>query len=408
MPLDTSVFDKLKTFEDYNKADQTFQLQKATAAQALQTSDLDQKTKQLALAGQIVGNASTDQNSYDQARAFANSKGIDTSFLPDQFDPNVVSRLRFAGATPTAQLSALIASQGHQLKAGIATGDVGGYGYGGAPVMAPNAPPVVSTAAPAPKAQMTPDQQKTALSSLYDAPAVDAQPVTLSADASPQFSFRAQEPGETIDAYKGKQQQAFEQFKTNNAPAIKQAEKTAEKKGEMAATKEDNANSSSNTFDQLQQNIAALKQLSPQIPAQGMILSPEQSAGLSLRAGAIPVIGKNSGGSVGGADAANAIASYKEISEQQVINSLKQLVQGGQIRGNQFIEKIISRGSLAPIDGTDDKGRQQILDQLVAELGNANTNAQNQSANYNGGTPQSMQPIPVPQANSGIKFLGFK
>jgi hypothetical protein len=33
MPLDTGVFDKIKTFQDYQKADQEFQLKKALALQ---------------------------------------------------------------------------------------------------------------------------------------------------------------------------------------------------------------------------------------------------------------------------------------------------------------------------------------------------------------------------------------
>jgi len=49
MPIDPSVFDKIKTFTDYQKADQAFQLQKALQAQQLQTSDIQNQLQQFQL-----------------------------------------------------------------------------------------------------------------------------------------------------------------------------------------------------------------------------------------------------------------------------------------------------------------------------------------------------------------------
>lgn len=418
MPIDPNVFANIKTFGDYQKADQAFQIQKALQTQQLQTGDIDAQAKKLSLLGQIVGNSSIDQPTYEKSRAYAQSVGIDTSGLPDQYNADIVGRLRFAGATPTAQLSALIATQGHQLKAGISTGDVGAYGYGnnnGIGAASPSAPQSVDPrnitpaqarvlppsgipAQPGDAAKATsvftqdadaPVTPESLVNNPPPPPAPASAPIT---ESTPQFSFRTQSPGETIQAYDAANIAAQKKFELNNGPAIAGAKKRTESKAELGVKKEDQANTAVNTFGQLQQNIDALRKLSPSIPDQGVILNPEQQAAMKLRMKALPLIG----GAVGDSAPSDAIASYKEISEQQVINALKQLVSSGQIRGNQFIEKIISRGSLAPIDGTTtDPGRQQILNQLEAELKNSTVNAQNQSAQINGGSQQQFQPIPV-------------
>jgi hypothetical protein len=378
MPLDTGVFDKIKTFQDYQKADQEFQLKKALAAQTIGTGELENQAKKLSLVGQIVGNNSIDQSSYDRSRQVAADQGLDVSALPDEFNPDVVNRLRFAGATPTAQLTAMIASQGHALRAGIATGDVDAYGYGNAPTTAPTAQ------APAkPTQPMTTDNAKKVID-VFGGDDAPAKPVVLSSDNPPAapaanagFTFRAQKPGETIDAYKNAQQQGFEAYKST--PAVITTQKKAEKQGELDATNAENARHSTEMTQRLNQNLDALEKLVPDMP-DSSYLPPDWKATFDKRN---PLSDHKS---------ANAYSQFQEINQQQMINGLSELVKSGQIRGNQFIEKIISRGYMI---NPDDPKEAQLADikNLKAELANINTSAQNIAGNS-----QPYQPIPVTTA----------
>jgi hypothetical protein len=123
MPVDPSIFNNVKTYQDY--ANQQRQLDAAN-----QSAQLDAISKQSQIANMLIG-SSVDQPSYDLARAKLQRFGIDTSQFPEQFDTNIVSMARYGGATPTAQLNALITQQRLALDAGKATGDVTGFGYGG-------------------------------------------------------------------------------------------------------------------------------------------------------------------------------------------------------------------------------------------------------------------------------------
>lgn len=175
--LDASILGKVTPFADVMAGQQQKQIVQQTAL-------TDQFAKQFQLAGQIIGNSAVDQPSYDKARAYAQSQGVDTGFLPDQFNPDVIDHLRFAGATPTAQLSAMIADQGHRLKAGIAGGgDIGAYGYKPSNTAPTNAP-IVSTP-PTQNKSMTPPEQNQAINDLYGDNtdnSLPAQPVVLTGD----------------------------------------------------------------------------------------------------------------------------------------------------------------------------------------------------------------------------------
>lgn len=85
MPLDTSVFDKIKTFGDYQKADQEFQLKKQLVGQQLQSGGIDAASKANIYATQLLsGAAAGGQSSYDQARQNLTNQGIDVSnYAPD-------------------------------------------------------------------------------------------------------------------------------------------------------------------------------------------------------------------------------------------------------------------------------------------------------------------------------------
>lgn len=81
MPLDTSVFNNIKTFADYQKADQAFQLSKALQNQQLQTGGIDAASKGTMLGAQLQAQASAngDQATYEAGKARAASLGLDTS-----------------------------------------------------------------------------------------------------------------------------------------------------------------------------------------------------------------------------------------------------------------------------------------------------------------------------------------
>lgn len=105
MPVDLSVFDRLKTLGDYNKANQDFMAQKALAAQQLQGGQIDALKKQNDYSTQILAaaTASGDQASYDTAKAHLGQLGIDTS----QYAPDVATGAVQAQAARQALISPL-------------------------------------------------------------------------------------------------------------------------------------------------------------------------------------------------------------------------------------------------------------------------------------------------------------
>lgn len=96
MPLDTSVFDKIKTFQDYNQAQQDFDMRKALAAQQLQGGDTQNRLQNFQLAAGMRTTAinalsnSTDQPSYEANLSSLIPLGIDPKAFPAQFDPGQI------------------------------------------------------------------------------------------------------------------------------------------------------------------------------------------------------------------------------------------------------------------------------------------------------------------------------
>lgn len=391
MPLDTSVFDKVKGFQDYQRADEEFQMRK-------QAAQLDNHAKQLSLVGQVVGNSSTDQDSYDRARAYAQNLGVDTSFLPDQYDPNVINRLRFAGATPTSQLSAMLQQQQMALRAGTATGDVGAFGYG-APqtsgsqltnnqVLSPKSSP------PLKSASMSQGDQNKAVNDIFGGDNA-ASPVILSTD-SPQpspankFSPPPQNPGETITAYKNRVDTAFNAFKSD--PNYIADSKKAEKTGEFTAANEEGAKVQSETLKRLDENLNALKMLNDNLPEYGGIAPVGVKARLGL-------IGGNALGD--GGKGYDALQKWDEINQQQVVNAIGDLVKGGQIRGNQFIEKIINRGY-----AVDPNAQKNTRADQIEILRNELKNAAAQAKNIAGGNADYTPTLPNQNPKPGTTMQG--
>lgn len=402
MPIDAGVFNNIKTFADYQRADQDFQMRRALAAQQLQTGDIDAASKANAYKTQLLsGAAAGGQQAYDQARQTLQGQGIDTS----EYAPDV--------GTANAQLqSARLAqsSLGSLLNAGLKmdSNDIARAGITGVlpagsnvPAIAagilPNAAPTAGQAAPQSVAQPQQDapysvtdvmQAKTAMDNgQMPAPPASTPNLPTSAPAntaavSPRFSPPAQNPNETLPAYNARAQRAFEAYKTD--PAVIGAQESAKKTGADAAESQKGAIVSTETMQRLDQNLDALKGLNTNLPDYGGIL---------------PVSVKARGELIGGDNKGyDALQKWDAINQQQVVNAISELVKGGQIRGNQFIERIINRG-FAVDPNAPKQTRADEIETLRNELKNAAVQAQNTSASYSGAAKGNYVPT-LPQSQS--------
>lgn len=345
-PFDFGALSKPTSFLDYQRLNDQFQQQKQLMQSQIAGGQIDQQTKALQLAGQIVGN-STDQASYDKTRAYAQSAGVPTGFLPDQFDPNVINRLRYFGATPTAQLSAMLQGQQMALKAGKATGNIEEYGYHGLtqPDMQPQSYPTGN-----PNIQANTPAGNAAIVDLYGDGST--QPVPMPAK------------GETTAAYTAR---------TKNDPDIIAANAKAKQQGADAAKNQLGATESNESVQRLSQGLDALDQLNTGLPS-AEVLPVSIKAEFDKR------------NPLSNHSQSSTYNQFQQINQQTIINGLSQLVKSGQIRGNQFIEKIISRGYAVDPDA-DIKTRAAEINNLRNELSNINTSAQNIAGKNQGYTP---------------------
>lgn len=118
-----------------------------------QTAQATTKKTQMEIVGNYIGGTS-NQNSYDKAKDALQKTGIDTDFLPDKFDADYVSKMKFMAASPTAQLSALMQQQQMALRGKIAGLD--NPSAPSAPAAAPTSSPSPST--PPPSASSPPEE----------------------------------------------------------------------------------------------------------------------------------------------------------------------------------------------------------------------------------------------------------
>jgi hypothetical protein len=245
MPLDTGVFDKIKTFQDYQKADQEFQLKKALAAQQLQSGGIDAASKANVYATQLLSGA-TDQGSYDRAKQQLAFNGIDISPWAADFETGskqaqqarlaqspLGSLLNFGTKLDSNANAASIAhgevptdpnATAHALLQGGINQIVPGAGNlivpsAAAAPSAPAAPGAVPASAP-----MTTENAQKAID-LFGGDNTPAQPVVLSTDKPARFSPPKQGPNETNAAYNARVQQDFEAYKSD--PSVIAAQETA-------------------------------------------------------------------------------------------------------------------------------------------------------------------------------------
>lgn len=136
MPIDPNVFANIKTFGDYQKADQAFQLQKALQTQQLQTGGIDAASKANVYKTQLLsGAAAGGQPAYDQARQTLQQQGIDTSeYAPDvQTAMQQLQSARLAQSPLGALLNAGTKIDANNIAAAGVTGQIDGGAKFGLP-----------------------------------------------------------------------------------------------------------------------------------------------------------------------------------------------------------------------------------------------------------------------------------
>lgn len=424
-------FANLKTFEDYNKADQDFQARKALAAQQLQTGGIDAASKANIYKTQVLSGAvAGGQPAFDTARAQLQQMGIDTSDIaPDvQTASQQLNASRLAQSPLGPLINAGLKDQANQIAAASAMGNanqtefpslLGGVVPGLVKTGSPQPAPIAPKAAP--RGTMTAPQQAANMADLYSADNAPVQtnvmpnavtsgapaPANITAPGDTQvtqvatptikpFSFRAQQPGETLGAYKDAQQQAFEQYKA--VPDYLKAKAKSEALGKDQADAEKNAIGAAANYDQVVQTINGIKSL---IDAPGGL--PQDRYGVP--AGAKAWFSQNFGDQL----QANNANAFTKLNEAQTIGAIKELASTGQIRMTRTLENILNRGYLIE-SGASDVSKKQQADTILAELQNSKVAAQNVDTGLNGGAQGAYTPMPTAAAsnNSGIKFLGFK
>lgn len=410
MPIDAGVFNNIKTFADYQRADQDFQMRRALAAQQLQTGGIDAASKANAYKTQLLsGAAAGGQQAYDQARQTLQGQGIDTS----EYAPDV--------GTANAQLQSARLAQsplGSLLNAGLKmdSNDIARAGITGVlpagsnvPAIAagilPNAAPTAGQAAPPSVAQPQQDapysvtdvmQARTAMDNgQMPAPPASVQNLPVSAPAntaaiSPRFSPPAQNPNETLPAYNARAQRAFEAYKTD--PKYLQASKAAEKTGELSAVDQEAANKAQELTNRLKMNLEAMQRLNPDVPSAGIFPESLQEYGSQVSA-AHPNLTLGMGDNGKGVTAAN---QWDQINNQQVISEIQQFLASGgaNTRINQTLDRIMRAASAVDKSGLPNSRSAQINNAL-AEISNKNVSGQNLAATTNGAPKQEYSPIPV-------------
>lgn len=424
MAIDPNVFNNIKQFADYNRADQAFQLQKATQEQALQSGGIDAASKANVYATQVLSAATAtgDQGAYDQAKQTLQQNGVDTS----TWAPDVATGAQQAQAARLAQspYGTIFNAQQKVIANNIAGAGVMGTTNNSftqpvpslnpvngqisiTPQIAQQAPAQASSA-PAPQGQtpsaamvgnnavMAPADKAAATQDVFNP--TPAAPVNLPGASdqraapvqAPNFSFRAQVPGETLAAYKDAQQQAFEQYKAS--PQYLQTAAIAGDTGKAISDANVNAIKSDESAKRLQPNFDNLRSVNNDVP--------DNSYGIPA---SIKAYASSTGITGDGGKAAEALDQWKMVNEQQTLTALGQLVSGGQIKSNRQIVKMLETGNFVP-ENLQPAERLKLIDVLENESKNQATSAGNIAARLQGGeaqpyvstSPQSATPSGLP------------
>lgn len=426
MPIDASVFDKIKNYSDYAQADQDFQMRKAAAAQALQTGGIDAASKANIYKTQLLsGAAAGGQSAYDQARATLQQQGIDTSeFAPDvatagqqlqaaRLAQSPLGSLINAGTKMTANDLAAVATYGSMEAAqkagykpeGMALPNMGSFS-GVTPSVAPSAPPSsvappATTPAPTPAPNPISPPNAAAVQAVF--PAANAVPPVNTASsiagtnltpsgalpgteqlqppiagATPKFNPPPQNPGESIAAYNARVQQAFESYKAD--PAVVQQQASAKAQGEAAGEFPEKAAAAQELMGRIDKNLDAMVQSNPDVPQSRWGVSADSRAWLSQN--------------FGSQDAANAYNAFTKVNKAQILNGIQELVQSGSIRNSKALINLVSDVN-AIDENANPASRAQQIGAVRAEIHNLATSSANINARLNGGQVQPYENVPV-------------
>lgn len=212
MPVDPSVFNNVKTYQDYKNQQDAVDLQRAQVGAALGTANIDNLTKQNVLKGQYLSAAAGtgNQETWDATKNKLGALGIDTSDIPS----DVTNGAKYADALKIAQSSygALI-NGGTKLAGvtGVIPGALANLVGGAAPATQQSAntqpiqAPAGATAAPAP-VSVNPVNASDLGSDPTIVRAVSQVPnavrPAVSVPTQTQITMPTKSPTETIDAYK--------------------------------------------------------------------------------------------------------------------------------------------------------------------------------------------------------------
>ena len=403
MPVDPSVFNNIKTYQDYKNAQDAVDLQRAQVGAQLQGANIDALTKQNLLKGQYLSAAAGtgDQGTWDATRQKLGGLGIDVSDVP----PDVATGTQYANSLKIAQspygalinggkaisdmtgtipsaLSSLIG--GNTIPTSRALPDRSIPSDNGMRTQPPIIPvqnggelaPVGSTVAPQINgSDLSLDPTIARAVSNQSTSGINLPAKSPNVVLAPQIAMPTRDLSETFTAYKER-------------PDVIAAQAKAKKTGEDSAAAQKAAIDSSENFNLVDQNLTSLERLNPNIPSQGVILSAQGKADFNQR--------------FGGDDKsiANALSSAKLLNESQIINAIKNLASSGQIRMSRTLENIINRGYLIDLN-LDAKGRQDQINIIRSEMKNGAVNANNVNASINGGqTQEYTNPIPIQQLSN--------
>lgn len=427
MPIDPSVFNNIKSFADYQKADQDFQARKALAAQQLQGGAIDQASKANVYATQVLSAAaaSGDQGAYDQGLQTLKNNGVDVS----AWAPDVQTGAQQAQAARMAQspLGTLFNAQqkviGNNIAGTAAMGSTGAAAATGflqpVPSISPSGgisiTPQMTTQAPAPAAapaasnapapmgsqvQAGTPAGDQAISDMYGAAPASAPPAPAATSiAPPRFSPPKQDAGETNQAYNQRVQTAFEAYKADPAYIAASAAAGATGKNQADASKA--AVGAGANYDQVVQTINAIKALNSSpagLPQDRGFLSASTQAKLAQNLGDTTIGNMLGVPPQAVADNENA---FTKLNEAQTIGAIKELASTGQIRMTRTLENILNRGYLIE-PGASPASKNQQSDLILAELNNSKIAAQNVNAGMNGGQAAPYQKMPVAAAPTGV------
>lgn len=389
--LDTNVFDKIQTVDDYNKANTDFLLKKQQAQQALQTGNIAQANQANVYATQLISGATAtgDQNQYNSVLNTLKSNGIDTS----AWAPDVATAQKQAQAARLAQsplgslLNAGLKVDSNNIAMGGLTGQVpqlnGVAGLVGG--VLPGAPSP-QTAQPAPQASVsmgTPPAPQAA-------PQPEAQPALPASlpQSNSKFIPPQRDPNQTLAAYQQQYQQALEAYKTD--PSVLTNQAAAADQGKVNVANQEAANKADELTKRLTQNLNGMLQLNDTVPQSGFI--PASTKAYMSRA--------MQANGLGDGEAAKSYAQWDQINNQQVLSEIQQFVASGgaNTRVNQTLEKIAkAASSISPDEAPATRAAE--IKNALAELQNKNISGQN-LVNDNKGQPTSNYgalPVTTPQ-----------